>query len=193
MRIAGYSYKSAGRLRCVNRYRKVLLASSYLLYFGEGLLGPLYAVFAQRIGGDILELTGAYALYLITMGVLSIYIGEFTNPGSRKHLMVMGYGMNAVATFGYLFVDSPPKLFLVQGALGVAAALATPTWNSLFSMHDDEKRTGRGWGLDAGGSNITLGLAAVAGGFIMANFGFTTLFLLMGIVQIASTLVLIND
>ncbi len=175
----------------MNRYRKVLLASSYLWYFGEGLLGPLYAVFAQRIGGDILELTGAYALYLITMGVLSIYIGEFTNPGSRKHLMVMGYGMNAVATFGYLFVDSPPKLFLVQGALGVAAALATPTWNSLFSMHEDKRQMGRGWGLDAGGSNITLGLAAIAGGFIMANFGFTTLFLLMGVVQMASTLVLV--
>lgn len=178
----------------MNRYRKVLLASSYVWYFGEGLLGPLYAVFAQRIGGDILELTGAYALYLITMGVLSIYIGEkFTRPDSKKRLMTLGYALNAVATFCYLLVDSPLKLFVVQGLLGVAAALTTPTWNSLFSMYDDKKRAGSGWGLDAGGSNITLGLAAIAGGFIMANFGFTALFLLMGAVQVAATLVLVND
>lgn len=175
----------------MNRYGKILLFSSYLWYFGEGLLGPLYAVFAQRIGGDILELTWAYALYLITMGVLSIYIGEFTNPGSRKRLMTIGYGLNAVATFCYLLVDSPLKLFMVQGALGVAAALATPTWNSLFSTSDGGKNAGSGWGLDAGGSNITLGIAAVAGGLIMANFGFTALFALMGVVQVASTIILL--
>lgn len=171
-------------------YRKVLLASSYVWYFGEGLLGPLYAVFAQRIGGDILELTGAYALYLIVTGVLSIYVGEFTTRDSKKRLMTVGYGLNAAATFGYLLVDNPLKLFAVQGVLGVAAALATPTWDSLFSMHDDKKRAGGGWGLDSGGSNIMLGLAAVAGGFIVANFGFTALFVLMGAIQVASTLAL---
>ncbi len=175
----------------MNRYRKILLASSYVWYFGEGLLGPLYAVFAQRIGGDVLELTGAYALYLIVMGALSIYIGEFTTHDSKKRLMTLGYGLNAVATFGYLLVDNPLKLFVVQGALGVAAALATPTWNSLFSMHDDKKHVGSGWGLDTGGSNITLGLAAIAGGFIMANFGFVPLFALMGIIQVASTIILL--
>lgn len=176
----------------MNRYRKVLLISSYAWYFGEGLLGPLYAVFAQRIGGDILELTGAYALYLMVMGVFSIYIGEFTTHDSKKRLMIVGYALNAVATFGYLLVDNPLKLFLVQGTLGLAAALATPTWNSLFSVHDDDKkRAGSGWGLDAGGSSITLGLAAIAGGFIMANFGFPVLFVLMGIIQIASTVILL--
>lgn len=177
----------------MNRYQKVLLLSSYVWFFGEGLLGPLYAVFTAHIGGDILELTGAYALYLITMGCLSIYIGKFSDHHSKKFLMTLGYSLNAIVTFGYLFVDSPFKLFAIQGLLGIAAALATPTWNSLFSMYEEKKHAGEEWGLDNGGSQIISGLAVITGGFIITYFSFTSLFLLMGIIQILSTLILLHS
>ncbi len=176
----------------MNRYQKVLLLSSYFWFFGEGLLGPLYAVFTQRIGGDILELTGAYAFYLITMGVLTIFVGKFSDHHSKKYLMTIGYGLNAVATFGYLFVGNSFTLFFVQGLLGVASALATPTWNSLFSMHEDKKHVGEEWGLDNGGSQIITGLAVITGGFIITYFSFNALFVLMGIIQVISTLVLLH-
>jgi MFS family permease len=174
----------------MNRYQKVLLLSSYIWFFGEGLLGPLYAVFTQRIGGDILELTGAYAFYLIMMGALAIFVGKFSDHHSKKYLITVGYGLNAVVTFGYLFVDSPFRLFFVQGLLGVAAALATPTWNSLFSIYEDRKHVGEEWGLDSGGSQIITGLAVITGGFIITYSSFTALFVLMGIIQVMATLVL---
>lgn len=193
----------------MNRYQRALLFSSYMWYFGEGLLGPLYAVFTQHIGGDILELTGAYAFYLITMGALSIYIGKLSDHhfqtfglkwlenslnfhDSKKSLLALGYGLNAVATFGYLFVDSPLKLFFLQGVLGVASALATPTWNSLFSAYENKKHMGEEWGLDDGGSEIITGIAVMAGGLIITYFSFTFLFVLMGIVQIFATFVLLH-
>ena len=176
----------------MNRYQRALLFSSYMWYFGEGLLGPLYAVFTQRIGGDILELTGAYAFYLIVMGALSIYIGKFSDHHSKKSLLALGYGLNAVATFGYLFVDSPLKLFFLQGLLGVASALATPTWNSLFSKYENKKHMGEEWGLDDGGSEIITGIAVLSGGLIITYFSFTALFVLMGIIQIFATFVLLH-
>ncbi|MFZ3077899.1 MAG: MFS transporter [Candidatus Aenigmatarchaeota archaeon] len=176
----------------MNRYQKVLLLSSFIWFFGEGLLGPLFAIFTQKIGGDILELTGAYAFYLITMGVLTIFVGRFSDHHSKKYLMTIGYGLNAVVTFGYLFVDSPFKLFFVQGLLGVASALATPTWNSLFSIYEDKKHVGEEWGLDNGGSQIIIGIATMTGGLIITYFSFTTLFVLMGIIQVISTLVLLH-
>ncbi len=176
----------------MNRYQRALLFSSYMWYFGEGLLGPLYAVFTQRIGGDILELTGAYAFYLVVVGVLEIYVGKLSDHHSKKYLMTIGYGLNALATFGYLFVDSPLKLFFIQGVLGVAVALATPTWNSLFSIYENKKHAGEEWGLADGVPQLVTSLAVMMGGIIVTYFSFSFLFVLMGIVQIFSTFVLLH-
>jgi len=167
---------------------KILLAASYLWFFGEGLLGPLYVIFAQRIGGDILEITGAYALYLIVTGMLSIAFGKLSDTHSKEKLMVLGYAINTLATFGYLLVDSPLKLFFIQALLGVAAALATPTWDSLFSEYVDRKKSGEQWGLSDGGPHIVTGVAIIFGGLIVTYFGFAALFILMGLFQVAATI-----
>jgi MFS family permease len=173
----------------MNKYIKILLLGSYIWFFGEGLLGPLYAVFAQHIGGNILELTGAFSLYLIIMGMLSLCFGRISDHYSQKNLMIFGYGLNAAATFGYLLVDNPIKLFLIQGILGVASALATPTWNALYSKHLDKKHFGEEWGLDDGGSEIIIGLAVITGGLIITYFSFPVLFMIMGTIQVLATIV----
>ena len=51
-----------------------------------------------------------------------------------ERLMVAGYVINALCTFAYLLVASPWHLLLVQAGLGLANALATPTWDALFSV-----------------------------------------------------------
>jgi hypothetical protein len=44
----------------------------------------------------------------------------------KSKVMVAGYALNALFTFGYLFVSSPWHLFFVQAGLGVAEAIGTP-------------------------------------------------------------------
>jgi MFS family permease len=173
----------------MNKYLKILLAGSYTWYFGAGLLGPLYAVFAEKIGGDILDLAGAYALFLIIMGTLSIFVGKISDHHSKKNLMMVGYVLNAATTFGYLLVDSPAKLFAVQALFGIAVALATPTWDSLFSIHLEKKHVGWEWGLSDGGPNIIMGIALIAGGLIVTYFSFSTLFIAMGIIQVIAVVI----
>jgi len=166
-----------------------LLASNYIWYLAVGLLGPLYAVFAEKVGGDILELTGAYSLYLILAGVLSIYVGRVSDHHSKKYLLLAGYTLNAIATFGYLLVDNPLKLFMVQALFGVSAALATPAWDSLFTVNLTKKHMGEEWGLSEGGPYIVSGLGILVGGFILTYFGFNVLFITMGIIQVIGTIV----
>lgn len=173
----------------MNKVMKSLLLGSYIWFFGWGLLGPLYAVFAQKIGGDILDMTGAYALYLIVGGLFSIGFGKYSDHVSKEKMMIAGYTLNAAATFGYLFVDSPMKLFFVQALLGLANSLATPTWNAIFARHLDDGQDGEAWGLSSGGPDIVMGLAILLGGFIMVHFGFSALFVLMGTVQVFAAVV----
>lgn len=171
----------------MNRALKYLMLGSYLWIFGEGLLGPLYAVFAQRVGGDVLALSAAYALYLIIAGVLIAIVGKYSDSHGKASLLVAGYALNTVATFGYLLVDSTAGLFAVQALLGVALALANPTWFALVSERLDREHEGEEWGISDGGNKIAMGVALLLGGVVVELFGFRTLFLLMGSVQLAAT------
>lgn len=164
---------------------KILLYSSNLWYLGEGMLGPLFAVFAQRIGGSVLDISWAWATYLIVMGVLVIAVGKLADLSRHKEkILVVGYALNAVFTFAYLLVSSPWHLFLVQAGLGFASALAITTWTPLYTKYWDKKKTSFFWGLASGQGQIMTGIALVVGGLIVNYFSFAALFITMGIVQV---------
>ena len=97
----------------LNKATKILLIASSLWYFGEGLFGPLFAIYAEKIGGNLLEITWAWAIYLIATGIFYAIIGKlFTHSKFKRHLMIFGYGLNALLTFGYIFVQNTQQLFI---------------------------------------------------------------------------------
>jgi MFS family permease len=172
----------------INRKIQILLYGANLWYLGEGMFGPLLAVFTERLGGDILNITAAWATYLIVTGFLTIIVGRISDTWNKEALMVSGYALNALFTFGYIFVETPYQLLIVQAGLGMAAALATPTWNALYAKHEDRKHAGFAWGLAGGEFQIITGIAIIIGGLIVSSFSFTTLFIMMGIIQFFATL-----
>lgn len=156
-------------------------------YLGEGMLGPLFAVFANRVGGSILDITWAWATYLIVTGLISILVGELADKYSKEKLMIGGYALNALFTFSYLLVQTPFQLFLVQAGLGVASAIANPTWSALYAEHEDRRRAGFTWGLADGDLKLVTGLAIIIGGLLVNYVSFEALFWVMGFVQVVAT------
>jgi MFS family permease len=172
----------------LNWYEKVLITGSNLWYLGEGMFGPLFAVFAERVGGNVLDITWAWAIYLIIRGLLTIIVGAYSDGPARKaKIMVAGYALFTIFTFCYIFVNSPEALFLVQGGLGIATAMATPTWSSLFSHYGSKKHSGYAWGIAGGMADLVLAISSLLGGLIVSYFSFTTLFVIMGIIQTIAT------
>ena len=174
---------------------RLLLWSSNLWSLGEGMLGPLFAVFAQRIGGNILDITWAWAIYLGMTGIFTIVAGNVSDRiwqwCGRERLLVAGYALNALCTFGYLFVHTTTGLFLVQAGLGVALALSSPTWSALYARYSPgEEKAGNTWGLVAGGQRLTLAAAILLGGYIVNHYSFDALFIAMGTVQVIATVYL---
>ncbi len=173
----------------LNRHIKLLLYGGNIWYFGEGMLGPLFAVFTEKIGGDILDITWAWATYLIIAGLLYIVVGKITDIyDNAEKIMVLGYALNALFTFGYLFISTPWHLFIIQAGLGIASAMATPTWNALYAKHEDRKNDGFQWGLAGGEAQIITGIALIVGGYIVSYFSFSGLFITMGIIQTVATI-----
>ena len=91
----------------LNVTQQLLLLASAFWFFGEGLLGPLFAVYAEKVGGDLLDITAAWALFLIVSGVLYIVFGKLFRKSNRKReIMVVGYALNTIFTFCYLLVQN---------------------------------------------------------------------------------------
>lgn len=169
----------------------LLLSSSSAWYFGEGMIAPFFSIFTQHVGGDILDITWVWATYLIVAGVFTILVGKLSDSRfSKPRLLVMGYALNALFTFAYLLVDSTLSLFVVQVGLGIASALATPTWNALYAQHHGDVESGLMWGISDGQEQIVTGIATIVGGLIIAKLSYTVLFLLMGVIQTLSALFL---
>lgn len=172
----------------MHKKARILLYSSNIWYFGEGLLGPLFAVFSQKIGGNILDIAWGWAVYLVVSGLFEIAIGKLSDSKIDKaKLMLAGYALNAAATFGYLLVNSQLQFFALQVMLGIATALATPTWDALYSKYSDKNNEGFAWGLADGDAKIITGLSAIIGGTIVSYIGFTWLFFIMGLLQTGAT------
>ena len=174
----------------LNRISRILLLGANLWYFGEGMLGPLFAVFSEKVGGDILDITWAWAAYLVVTGVCYIVVGKLINgkPYQAK-VMVFGYGLNAALTFCYTFVSNSWQLFIVQAGLGVAEAIGTPAWDALYAKNVDEEHDTFAWGLSSGQSQIVTGLAIFVGGMIAHYGSFNALFIVMGCIQVVATIV----
>jgi len=174
----------------LSKTTKILLVGANIWYFGEGMLGPLFAVFAERVGGDILDITWAWAIYLVMTGIFYIISGKLISGKKYKAVVIVfGYGLNALFTFGYLFVSNPLQLFFVQAGLGLAEAIGTPAWDALYAQNVNREADTYAWGLASGQSQIVTGLAVVGGGLIVHYASFNTLFIMMGILQVIATVI----
>jgi MFS family permease len=174
----------------LGRTTTILLIASSLWYFGEGLFGPLFAIYAEKIGGDMLDITWAWSIYLICTGLFYGLVGRMLMRSRFKaHVMVFGYGLNAILTLCYLLVHNTNQLFVVQIGLGIAEALSTPVWDELFASNLDEQRNTFHWSLASGHSHFVSGIAIAIGGLIAHYISFHALFILMGCVQTIATII----
>lgn len=172
----------------MNQYLRWLLIISNLWFFAEGMLGPLYAIFTEKIGGDVLDVAWTQSLYLIVCGSLYIIFGKLLDAFSRKEIFLfLGYLLNTIFTFGYLAVKNPYHLFIVQFGLGVASALATPSWDVFYHRWSDFRSDGLQWGLAEGIPSFVKAFALIIGGYIISFFSFNFLFLVMGLIQLLAT------
>jgi MFS-type transporter involved in bile tolerance (Atg22 family) len=164
---------------------RVLLIGANLWYVGEGMFGPLLSVYTERIGGSILDLTGAWSVYLLVTGLCMLVVGASADrPHAPARLMVAGYVLNAICTFAYLLVVTPSQLLLVQAGLGLANALATPTWDVLYSAQLPPNHSGMVWGMAHGMEYLITSVAILIGGYVVYLGSFTLLFSVMGMIQL---------
>ena len=173
----------------MSKLKKILLFSDAFYILSGALMGPIYALYVEKIGGDLLDASTTFALFMLTAGAVVFALGLWEDKSKHKRkFVIFGYSLAVLGTFGYLFVNSVYSLFVVQIILGLAAALKAPAYDELFSKAS-AKHLAFSWGEWEALDYFALGGGAIIGGVIASKFGFQTLLFVMFLLAVFSFLV----
>jgi MFS family permease len=163
-----------------NRALRILLSTNGMILLAGAMLGPIYALFVDKIGGDLMDASIAGGIFALVAGVTTLITGKFSDKLKERELVVvLGYGIMGLGFLLYFWVDSIMFLFIVQAIIGLGEAIYSPVFDALYSRHLDKHRSGAQWGAWEAMNYFTTAVGAVIGGAIVTMFGFGYLFILM--------------
>lgn len=161
----------------LNRSLRILIGASTLMNFIIGMFAPFYAIYVVKIGGDIAFAGFSWAVFQVVCGVLMLL---FTRWGLRVReqelLIALGYVLRAGVFLSYAFMSSMTQLLLTQVLWGIAAAIGVPAFDAVFSAHTSKDSSIAEWGGLEGVTSIAVGVAALIGGYVINELGFTSIF-----------------
>ncbi len=173
----------------MKRGTALLLLADGWFNLALGMLGPIYALFVQSIGGDLLDASLAYFIFMFTSGIVIYIVGLWEDKYDHKEkFIVAGYLLSTLGVAMYLFVDSTKLLFLTQLVLGLSQALTYPAYSALYTHYLDRNKEASEWGMWNSMWYIVTGISAIIGGLIAKSFGFQKLFIVMLILSLISSL-----
>ena len=172
-----------------NKALRILLWTNALILMAGAMFGPIYAIFVEKIGGDLMDASIAWSIFAISAGITTFISGHFSDKMKQSELLVVaGYFIMGIGFLGYLFVNSVIALFVVEAVVGVGEAIFSPAFDSIYSKHLDGHRSGKQWGAWESMYYFVMTIGAIAGGYIVNNFGFNALFSIMAMLCFFSAL-----
>jgi MFS family permease len=169
---------------------KIMLLLEGLFMFSGGLFGPIYALFVDRVGGNILDAGLAAFAFLASTGILVFLISRWENREKHQEkLYLLGYLMTAIGYLGYVFVSSHMELIAVQVFLGIAQAIYLPVRDSIYTKAIRKGKEAVEWGKWEAESFIAPAAAAILGAMIAFTFGFRELFFAMFLISLVGVVI----
>ncbi len=164
----------------INSIYKLLLSAYGASMFSEWVLLPIYAVFVQNIWGDILDASGAMAVFLISQWIFTIIIQRLKRT-YRHHtaMMIVGRAIRLSGITLYLAVSSTQMLFLTQILVAMGNAIADPIFDKELAEHTDKNNKLFEWWLREWMQDIVNGIAAIIGWGIVVLLWFKSLIVFM--------------
>lgn len=163
-----------------NRALRLMLVNNGIILFVAGLLTPLYAIYVEEIGGQLIDASIA-ASALPFAAAITVLISGYVADKTDEDVMIMVVGSLFITLgfFLYLFTHSMTLVIINQVLIGIGEAIYAPAFDSVYSLHLDKRKAGRQWGAWEAMRYITLSASALIGGIIVVKTGFQTLFIVM--------------
>ena len=170
-----------------NRPLKILLVTNSLILVAGAMFGPIYALFVEKIGGDLLDASLTAGVLALAAGITTLISGKFSDKIKENELVVVfGYTVIGTGFLLYTICDTIWFLLFIQVLIGLGEATYSPAFDAVYSKHLDKHSVGRQWGAWESINYFSLAIGASAGGLIATIFGFNALFIGMAILAFAS-------
>ena len=172
-----------------NRGLRILLITNALILIAGAMLGPIYALFVEKVGGSLLDASLTGGIFALVAGITTLIAGRYADKiKEKRYIVAFGYSLMGVGFFLYTFVNSIWFLFVVQAIIGFAEAAYVPAFDALYSKHLTKKKAGREWGAWEATNYFTAAAGAGTGGLLVTYFGFNIIFIIMGILSVISAI-----
>ena len=170
-----------------NKALRVLLFTNAMVLVAAAMLGPIYALFVEKIGGNLLDASITGGIFALAAGITTLMAGRYADKIKHdERLVAFGYFFMGVGFFLYMFVNSIWFLFAVQALIGFAEAIYSPAFDLLYTKHVCKTKMGSEWGAWEALNYISLAVGAVIGGIIVTTIGFNAIFIIMGVLSVSS-------
>lgn len=102
-----------------NKALRILLITNGLILLSGAMLGPIYALFVEEIGGSLLDASFAGALFALAAGITTLIAGRYADKTKRsEYVVATGYLVMGLGFILYTQVRSIWFLFAVQLLIG---------------------------------------------------------------------------
>lgn len=173
----------------LNKSLRILLLISGWVSLAGYMIGPIYALFVQKVGGDILDASLAGAVFALASGATMYAFGKFDDRVREHELfMALGYMIAGVGYLAYLWVGNVWMLLVVQIVIGFGNAVSAPAFDAAYSAHLSKNKGGSQWGVWEAMNQWVTAVGALIGGVVATAWGFGPLFVLMAIICFGSSL-----
>lgn len=162
------------------RALNILVLTNALILIAGAMMGPIYALFVEEIGGDLLDASLTGTVFALAAGVTVLAVGRITDKvKQQRYVVIFGYLMMALGFFLYLFVSSIWFLFIIQIIIGFGEAIYSPAFDAIYSQHTTKHHEGREWAMWESMMYFTTAGGALVGGLLAYNLGFDAIFIAM--------------
>lgn len=178
----------------INKVLQYYFLSYSIGAFALGFIFPFISVFAlqQVIGGDAKVVGFAAGMYGISRGLAQLPGGIFLDRLRKKfkyadfYFVIFNLLVETITIFGFLFVFFPVQLYLLQGIRGSCTGFSSPAFGTVLSKYLDRGKEGMEWALQGAAGSLLFGISGAIAGLIIAQFGFSSLFIIAGSIHFAA-------
>lgn len=172
-----------------NKALRILLSTNAMILTAAAMLGPIYALFVEKVGGDLMDASIAGSIFALVAGITTLISGKYTDKTKENELVVvLGYTIMGIGFLLYFWVSSVIFLFVVQAIIGLGEAIYSPAFDAVYSKHLSWHKSGSQWGAWESMNYFTTAIGALLGGGLVTIFGFQTLFIIMAMLCFGSAL-----
>ena len=112
---------------------------------------------------------------------MGVYLDGRSSPKADFAFTSLGLLIASTVSFGFIFATQPWHVYVLQAVHSVGLAMNFSGFSGLFTRNIDKGRESTEQGIDSTVVSIGTAVSAIAGGWIVLQFGYPAVFILVGI------------